>query len=126
LIIIDAGSGIRELGDALIANYYGQGIFSAEIFLTHTHLDHILGLPFFAPMYLPQTHLKIHGPITCEEERLKDVIGGQMSYRYFPDSLAFVMCSAIMLSRYNCASCLFRTLSVSRNFNFMVVILSLA
>ncbi|UCD78380.1 MAG: MBL fold metallo-hydrolase [Desulfobacterales bacterium] len=84
LIIIDAGSGIRELGDALIANYYGQGIFSAEIFLTHTHLDHILGLPFFAPMYLPQTHLKIHGPITCEEERLKDVIGGQMSYRYFP------------------------------------------
>jgi phosphoribosyl 1,2-cyclic phosphodiesterase len=84
LIIIDAGSGIRELGDALMANAFGNGQFSAEIFLTHTHLDHILGLPFFAPMYLPQTCLKIHGPITCEEDCLKDVIGGQMSYRYFP------------------------------------------
>ena len=84
LIIIDAGSGIRQLGDSLVADSMGNGHFSAEIFLTHTHLDHILGLPFFAPMYIPQSCLKIHGPITCEEDRLKDVIGGQMSYRYFP------------------------------------------
>jgi phosphoribosyl 1,2-cyclic phosphodiesterase len=84
LVIIDAGSGIRQLGDALLADCFGNGHFRAEIFLTHTHLDHILGLPFFAPMYLAQTRLRIHGPITCEEDRLEDVIGGQMSYRYFP------------------------------------------
>lgn len=84
MIIIDAGSGIRELGDALLANSFNSGHFKAEIFLTHTHLDHILGLPFFAPMYLPQTRLKIHGPITCADDCLKDVIGGQMSYHYFP------------------------------------------
>ena len=84
LIIIDAGSGIRELGDSLISSVRGNGHFSTEIFLTHTHLDHILGLPFFAPMYLPRTNLKIYGPMTCEEDSLKDVIGGQMSYRYFP------------------------------------------
>ena len=83
-IIIDAGSGIRNLGDVLVADHFVNGHFSTEIFLTHTHLDHILGLPFFAPIYSPGTQLKIYGPITCEEDPLKDVIGGQMSYRYFP------------------------------------------
>jgi len=84
MIIIDAGSGIRELGDNLIARNSNQDLLEAEILLTHTHLDHILGLPFFAPIYNSGTQLKIYGPVTCEEDLLKDVIGGQFSYRYFP------------------------------------------
>ena len=84
LIIVDAGSGIRNLGDVLAADHNVNGHFRTEIYLTHTHLDHILGLPFFAPIYFPGTHLKIYGPFTGEEVALKDVIGGQMSYRYFP------------------------------------------
>jgi ribonuclease BN (tRNA processing enzyme) len=84
LIIIDAGSGMRALGDNMISQIPKNGQMKAEIFLTHTHLDHILGLPFFAPIYNPRTKLKIYGPVTCEEAPLKEVIGGQFSYRYFP------------------------------------------
>ena len=83
-IIIDAGSGIRELGNKLITNGCSQGDFTAEIFLSHTHWDHIMGFPFFAPIYVPTSKIKIYGPTTYEEESLKDVLGGQWTYRYFP------------------------------------------
>ena len=82
-IIIDAGSGIRELGDALIAENAGKPLV-ADIFITHTHWDHIMGFPFFKPIYIPSTQLRIHGPVTYEEENLKEVLRGQWAYRYFP------------------------------------------
>ena len=84
LIIIDAGSGIRELGNHMIAHDLQKGRIRADIFLTHTHIDHIIGFPFFAPIHVPDTTLKIYGPVTYENESLKDVLGGQLTYRYFP------------------------------------------
>ncbi|MCP4748744.1 MAG: MBL fold metallo-hydrolase [Desulfobacteraceae bacterium] len=83
-IIIDAGTGIRELGNALMHYRQPGKSITADIFLTHTHWDHIMGFPFFTPIYLPTTQLRIHGPVTYEEETLKDVLGGQWTYRYFP------------------------------------------
>lgn len=84
LIIIDAGSGIRELGIHMMSRDLPRGPIRTEIFLTHTHWDHIMGFPFFTPIYIPGTQLKIYGPVNYEDESLEQVVGGQLTYRYFP------------------------------------------
>ena len=84
IIIIDAGSGIRELGNSLMKNDLPNGPISADIFLSHTHWDHIMGFPYFVPIYVPGSKLKVYGPVTFEEDPLEEVVGGQMKYRYFP------------------------------------------
>lgn len=84
IMILDAGSGIRELGGFLLAHDLKRGPLSLELFLSHTHLDHILGFPFFIPLYLPQSTVKVYGPVTFEEKSLQNVMAGQLSYRYFP------------------------------------------
>ncbi|MCF8070317.1 MAG: MBL fold metallo-hydrolase [Desulfobacterales bacterium] len=83
-IIIDAGSGIRVLGEHMMEHDLPKGNIETEIYLTHTHWDHIMGFPFFAPIYVPGTKIKIHGPVTYEEDSLEEIVGGQLAYRYFP------------------------------------------
>jgi len=56
-IIIDCGTGIRQLGYSLMAGDFGRGQGVAHIFLTHAHWDHLQGLPFFAPAYVPGNKL---------------------------------------------------------------------
>lgn len=84
IVILDAGSGIRDLAGSLLAHDLKRGPLNLELFLTHTHLDHILGFPFFVPLYIPQTTVKVYGPVTYEEGSLQGVMAGQLSYRYFP------------------------------------------
>jgi len=84
LVIIDAGSGIRDLGLRLMSHDLPKGPIHTEIFLTHTHWDHIMGFPFFTPIYIPGTELRVYGPATYEDETLGQVVGGQLTYRYFP------------------------------------------
>ena len=84
LIIIDAGSGIRELGNFMMANDLKKGPINTDIFLTHTHWDHIMGFPFFTPIYVPGSSLRVHGPVSFEGDTLEKIVGGQLTYRYFP------------------------------------------
>ncbi|TVR33287.1 MAG: MBL fold metallo-hydrolase [Spirochaetaceae bacterium] len=83
-IIVDAGTGIKPLGDTIARNELGAGPVKARIFLSHTHWDHIMGFPFFTPIFIPGTELDIYSPVTYEDESIESVFGFQLSYRYFP------------------------------------------
>ena len=61
LFILDAGTGIRDLGQQLLAEFASPGL-KAHLFLTHYHWDHIQGLPFFEPLYFAGNTIHIFGP----------------------------------------------------------------
>lgn len=61
LLILDAGTGIRSLGRALLARNGPAGV-RADIILSHAHWDHIQGLPYFAPLFMKGNVLKVWGP----------------------------------------------------------------
>ena len=62
-IVLDAGSGLRTLGDSLVA----RGPTETTILLSHLHWDHIQGLPFFVPIYIPGNRIEvISGPNGAE------------------------------------------------------------
>jgi phosphoribosyl 1,2-cyclic phosphodiesterase len=71
LLILDAGSGLRELGAALAAS--GVPV-NADILLSHTHLDHICGLPFFDAMYDPQARLRFWGGHLAPPARIAEAL----------------------------------------------------
>lgn len=85
LLIADLGTGLRQLGDWLMANDLKKyGKIKADIFVTHTHWDHILGFPMFTPVYIPGTELRITGPVSFENNTLENIIEAQLSYQYWP------------------------------------------
>lgn len=80
LIIIDAGTGIRELGNKILSEGYMDGHGECVMLFTHSHWDHIQGIPFFVPFYIPGNHFHIHAVSEEMEERLRY----QHSERHFP------------------------------------------
>jgi ribonuclease BN (tRNA processing enzyme) len=83
-VIFDMGSGLRHLGRDLIMQDFGYDGNELYIFLSHTHWDHIQGLPFFIPAYLEGNTIHIYSPIDNLAARLKR----QQDAAYFPITLA--------------------------------------
>jgi ribonuclease BN (tRNA processing enzyme)/CheY-like chemotaxis protein len=84
LVVLDCGTGLHDLGQALTAN--GQRPLRGHILISHTHWDHIQGIPFFAPLFVPGNEWDIYAPRGLAQS-LRETLAGQMQYTYFPITL---------------------------------------
>ena len=80
--ILDAGSGLRELGLRMAADA-GASPSISHLLLSHAHWDHIQGFPFFAPIYKPSTTVRVYGT-EPGDDRFYRLLSGQMDSDYFP------------------------------------------
>lgn len=79
-IVIDAGTGLSDLGRRIMAE--AQDEVRVDLFLSHFHLDHVIGLPFFGPLFSERAKITVHAPAPAAETR--SILGGLMGGRLFP------------------------------------------
>ena len=84
LVIVDCGTGGHSLGQNLMSA--GAKGLRGHILISHTHWDHIQGIPFFAPLFVPGNEWDIYGPKGLGQS-LREALAGQMQYTYFPVTL---------------------------------------
>ena len=82
LLIFDGGTGLRYLGNTLMGTQGGP--LDADLFLTHTHFDHVCGLPFFKPFFQPQNRFRLWAGHLAEGMTLRRVLGEFMMSPLFP------------------------------------------
>ena len=100
-IIIDAGTGIRLLGKKIMIEE--GNLLDADLFFTHTHMDHIQGLPFFAPLYNPNSNVRMNaGHLGDDNYDLQGIIGTMlMKDPVFPVPSALIE-KACEFNDYDC------------------------
>ena len=81
LLILDAGTGIFPLSQTLLAELP----VTANVLISHSHWDHIQGLPFFIPNFIPGNTLRLHGGFDpVSGKGIEQVMSVQLQYSYFP------------------------------------------
>ena len=81
LIVLDGGTGIFQLSQTL----FKEMPLTSHVFITHTHWDHIQGLPFFIPIFVPGNTVRIHGAYDIVSgSGIEQVMNVQLQYSYFP------------------------------------------
>ena len=81
VFIFDAGTGLRMLGESLLSK---DGPVDADLFFSHTHMDHVCGLPFFRPAFMPASRLRFWSGHLLPEHTLKGVLSEMMQAPLFP------------------------------------------
>jgi phosphoribosyl 1,2-cyclic phosphodiesterase len=94
ILIFDAGTGIRELGNRLLKELKTEPI-TLHLFVSHTHWDHIQGFPFFMPAYNKNFQIIVYGP-PARDKSLKDLFKFQMDSEYFPVPLGGLNAQIVM------------------------------
>lgn len=79
-LILDCGSGMKRLGDAMLSGPASKGKAKVHIFMTHFHWDHVIGLPFFVPIFIPGNELHFY----AVQPELEKLIKGLFVRPYFP------------------------------------------
>ncbi len=83
VVVLDAGSGIRRLGERLAR----ENVAHLSIVFTHAHLDHVMGVPFFAPLYNQDTRITVYGPPYNGSMKTREILKGIMRGPYCPVDL---------------------------------------
>lgn len=90
LIVLDAGTGLIDLGNELLENYISSGVdtnsrttINATVLLSHIHQDHIQGFTFFRPLHIPSTILNVFGNVNYNET-LADELAELLFGKSFP------------------------------------------
>lgn len=98
LIILDAGTGIVNIGDELMTNYISSGLtpedrtpINASILISHIHQDHLLGLTFFKPLHIKSSNINIFGPGDADSS-LCDNLSNLVFGKTFPIDLGDISC----------------------------------